>query len=135
VISNYLTRGIAAATAFLAFMFITAAHAETRHYFCKEEVRYDSDSKPTKITNGAAVTFTAEKGWFSSSVKMNDNINFNFKLHGIGETTVFAIRNSDSLDEFVQITHTSPTTADFTNLQTVFGVRGLIAGTCTFQIK
>jgi len=134
LISNNLTRGIAAAAAFLAFMSVSAAHAETRHYFCKEEVRYDSDSKPTKITNGAAVTFTAEKGLFSSSVKMNDTINFNIVEH-IGETTVAAILQAGSVGGRVSLIHTSGTTADFTLYKESGSDRGVITGTCNFQIK
>ena len=134
MISNYLTRGIAAAAAFLAFMFITAAHAETRYYFCKGLVDYDSNSKPTKITDGRPTTFTVEKGLFSSSVKMNDTINFNIVEH-IGETTVAAILQAGSVGGRVSLIHTSGTTADFTLYKESGSDRGVITGTCNFQIK
>ena len=134
MISNNLTRGIAAATAFLAFMFITAAHAETRYYFCKGLVDYDSNSKPTKITNGAATTFTVEKGLFSSSVKMNDT--FDFKIvEVISATTVAATLRLGSVVGRVSLIHTSGTTADFTLYKESGSDRGVITGTCNFQIK
>jgi hypothetical protein len=134
VISNNLTRGIATAAAFLAFMSISAAHAETRHYFCKEEVRYDSDSKPTKITDSRPTTFTVEKGLFSSSVKMNDIITFNI-VNSIGATTVAATLRTGPDMEHLSLIHTSAATADFTLYSESASDRGVIKGTCTFQIK